>query len=406
MPYRVSFSCIIRATLIVLCTMSSSYAQRGDNRQIQPTPVSAATVQQRSMPVWIEAPGTAAPRNYVSVMPRVAGLLTEVNFKEGQQVKRGQLLATMDDKPYRVLLEQAKGQLIRDGATLAGAKDNLTRYETLLTQDSISAQQVTDQRALTAQLTGTVKADQAAVDTAQLQLGWTRITSPISGIAGMRQVDAGNMVGTSGAIGGGVSALSGTTATSTPIVSIAQVQPVTVLFAVPQNQLPAIQERMRHGASLQVQAWDQRRTALLDTGKVIAVDNQINAATGTVMIKAQFANAQLALFPNQFVNAKLLVNTLDSALTIPAAAIATGTPGSYVYVIDTNNKVKLRTVTVGVTDKDTTTITAGLKAGERVVTDGLDRLRDGASVLIVTPGGKSDGKSGEGHKPKDLKAGK
>jgi multidrug efflux system membrane fusion protein len=388
---------------LLACSISMACAKEGDARPggNSPTPVTAATVQRQSMPVWIEAQGTVAPRNYVSVMPRVAGLLSSVNFREGQSVKAGQLLATLDAKPYRILLEQAQAQTMRDQATLTGAKSDLLRYETLLAQDSIADQQVTTQRALVAQLAGTVAADKAATNNAQLQLDWTRITAPISGITGLRQVDAGNMIGTTGAIGGGVSALSGTATATTPIVTIAQVQPVTVLFAIPQTQLPAVLKRMRSQAALPVQAWDQRRTTQIDTGKVIALDNQINAATGTVMIKAQFQNPRMALFPNQFVNAKLLVDTLDNVLTVPAAAIATGAPGSYVYVIDSSNKVKLRTVSTGVTDKDTTSITAGLKLGERVVTDGLDKLRDGSLVQIVAPStGDASVKSG---KPKAVR---
>ncbi|MCX7192602.1 MAG: efflux RND transporter periplasmic adaptor subunit [Proteobacteria bacterium] len=385
---------------LLACSISIVHAKGGEGGPggNQPVPVIAATVQQQAMPVWIEAQGTAAPRNYVSVMPRVAGQLSTINFREGQPVKAGQILATLDAKPYRVLLEQAQGQAMRDQATLTGAQSDLLRYETLLAQDSISAQQVADQRALVAQWIGTVTADKATTDNAQLQLDYTRITAPISGIAGLRQVDAGNMVGTTGAIGGGNSALSGTAVTSTPIVTIAQVQPITVLFAIPQNQLPGVLERMHTAATLPVQAWDQRRTKQLDAGKVIALDNQINAATGTVMIKAEFPNARMALFPNQFVNVKLLVDTLKSALTVPSAAIATGAPGSYVYVIDGSNKVLMRRVTTGVSNRDATTILAGLKSGERVVTDGLDRLKDGSQVQIVTPAGIQGLKSGAARK--------
>jgi multidrug efflux system membrane fusion protein len=287
---------------------------------------------------------------------------------------------------------------MRDQAQLAGAQSDLARYETLLAQDSIAAQQVANQRTTVAQLAGTVAADKAAADNAALQLEWTRITAPISGIAGLRQVDVGNMVGTTGAIGGGNSALSGTAAASTPIVTIAQVQPVTALFAVPQNQLPQIRERQHH-AVLSVQAWDQRRTTQLDAGKVSAIDNQINSATGTVMIKAEFANSHMALFPNQFVNVRLLVDTLNSALTVPSSAIATGAPGTYVYVIDTADKVSLRKVTVGVSNQGNTTISAGLKAGERVVTDGLDRLRDGSTVKLIAPGTEGASKRGGSRKP-------
>jgi multidrug efflux system membrane fusion protein len=293
-------------------------------------------------------------------------------------------------------LEQAQAQLMRDQAQLAGAQSDLARYETLLAQDSIAAQQVANQRTTVAQLAGTVAADKAAADNAALQLEWTRITAPISGIAGLRQVDVGNMVGTTGAIGGGNSALSGTAAASTPIVTIAQVQPVTALFAVPQNQLPQIREHQHH-AVLTVQAWDQRRTTQLDAGKVSAIDNQINSATGTVMIKAEFANSHMTLFPNQFVNVRLLVDTLKSALTVPSSAIATGTPGTYVYVIDNTEKVSMRKVTAGVTNQGNTTISSGLQAGERVVIDGLDRLRDGSTVKLIAQG--TEGASKRSRKP-------
>ena len=351
----------------------------------QPIPVTAATVQQQSMPVWIEAQGTVLPLNYVNVMPRVASLLQSVNFREGQTVKAGQLLATLDPQPYRVLLEQAKAQTMRDQAQLAGAQADLKRYETLLAQDSISEQQVVDQRATVAQLAATVAADKAAQDNAQLQLDWTRITSPIPGIVGLRQVSIGNMVGTTGAIGGGNSALSGTAANSMPIVTVAEIQPIAALFPIAQTQLPAVLERMHSGAAMTVEAWDQRRNAMIDSGHVIAMDNQINSATGTAMLKAEFPNTRRMLFPNQFVNIRLLVNTIKGAIVVPSSAVATGAPGTYVYVIDSNNKVALRKVTTGTTNQDYTAVSSGLKVGERVVTDGLDRLRDGSQVQVVTP---------------------
>ena len=383
----------------MLCTLTPVHAKDGGGKPVPPVPVAAATAQQQSMPVWIEAQGTIAPLNYVNVMPRVAGLLQSINFREGQPVKAGQLLATLDPKPYQVLLEQAKAQTMRDQAQLGGAQSDLLRYETLLVQDSIAAQQVADQRAVVAQLKGTVAADKAAQDNAQLQLDWTRITAPISGIAGLRQVSIGNMVGTAGAIGGGNNALSGTSGVSTPIVTIAQVQPITALFAIAQVQLPGLLERMHGAAVLPVEAWNQRRTAVLDTGKVIAIDNQINSATGTVMIKAEFSNPRLSLFPNQFVNVRLLVDTLKGAVTVPTAAIATGAPGSYVYVIDSTDKVALRKVITGVSNQNYTTISSGLKTGERVVTDGLDRLRDGSQVQIVTPSAAAPASRSGARKP-------
>lgn len=396
------------AISLVLATSIHTFAKEGESTAgatPPPIPVTATTVQQQAMPVWIDVQGTVIPLNYVNVMPRVAGLLQSVNFREGQAVKAGQVLATIDPQPFRIQVEQAQAQLMRDQAQLAGAQADLERYETLLAQDSIAVQQVVDQRATVAQLKGTVAADKAAVDNAQLQLDWTRITSPGSGIAGLRQVDVGNMVGTTGAIGGGASVLTGTASASTPIVTIAQVQPITATFAIAQNQLPAVLGRMR-SATLPVQAWDQRRTALLDTGKVIAVDNLINAATGTVMVKAQFANARMTLFPNQFVNVRLLVDTLEQAIVVPSAAIATGASGSYVYVVDSSDKVSVRPVTTGASNQDYTAISSGLQPGERVVTDGLDRLRSGSKVQVVAQyPGAAAGTGGAGKPMKDEKAG-
>ncbi|HUW75079.1 MAG TPA: efflux RND transporter periplasmic adaptor subunit [Gallionella sp.] len=377
--------------ILALVTLLPTYAKNTEKHPgaDAPIPVTATTVEKQSMPVWLDAQGTVTPRNYVNVMPRVAGLLESINFKEGQPVRAGQLLDTIDPRPYRIQLEQAQAQLAKDRAQLDGAQSDLVRYETLLKQESIAEQQVTDQRALVAQLAGTIAMDKAAVDNAGLQLDWTRITAPSSGIAGLRQVDAGNMVGTSGAIGGGTSALSGTVPASTPIVTIAQVQPVSVTFAIAQTQLPAILERMRAKADLPVQAWDQRRKSLLDSGKIIAADNQINTATGTVMLKSEFPNSKMALFPNQFVNVRLLIDTLKDAVVVPSAAIAIGAPGSYVYVIDSTDKVAVRKVTTSASNLDYTAITSGLKVGERVVTDGLDRLREGSMVKIVAEYGVS-----------------
>ncbi len=361
----------------------------GPGANLPPVPITEAVAKQQPMPVWIDVQGTVIPITYVNVMPRVAGLLKSVDFREGQAVKEGQVLATIDPRPFQIQVNQAKAQLLRDDAQLSGAQSDLERYETLLSQDSIAVQQVVDQRATVAQLKGTVASDRAALENAQLQLDWTRITAPRPGIVGLRQVDVGNMVGTTGAIGGGGGALSGTTSTSPPLVTLAQVQPITATFAITQNQLPAVLERMR-SAKLPVQAWDQRRAKLLDSGTVVAVDNQINAATGTVMIKAQFANSRMTLFPNQFVNVRLLVDTLASAVVIPSAAIASGASGTYVYVIDNANKVSVRLVSSGVTNQDYTVISTGLQAGERVVTDGLDRLRAGSTIQVVAQYGSGN----------------
>ena len=350
-----------------------------------PIPVTAAIARVQAVPVWISALGTVTPRSYVNVMPRVAGLLQSVNYREGQMVKAGQLLAQIDPRPLQIAMEQAQGVLLRDQAQLDGAKRNLASYQTLLAQDSIARQQVDDQQALVAQYAATVAADRAALDNAKLQLSYTRIVAPVSGLAGLRPVDAGNMVNTSGAIGTGTQAASGSSTTnSTPIVTLAQGQPVTVTFAIPQQQIgPVLQHLVASNAPL-VEAWDARNTARIASGKLLAADNQINTATGTLNLKAEFANQALTLYPNQFVNVRLRVATLTDAVVVPAAAVAVGAPGTYVYVIGADNKATVRKITAGVSDAGLTVITAGLQAGENVVTDGLDRLRAGATVRIVT----------------------
>lgn len=343
-------------------------------------PVTAATARAQNLPVWLNALGTVTPHELVNVMPRVSGLLQSVDYRQGQRVKAGQLLAQIDPQPFRIAVAQASAQLEQTQAQLAGAKRDLTRYERLLRQDSISQQQVSDQQATVAQLKATLDANRAALDNARLQLQWTRITAPISGLAGLRPVDAGNMVTTSGAVGtSGSSSGSG----ATPIATLAQVQPIDVTFAIPQQQIGEVVDRLMAGTHLEVQAWDARNTKLLATGKLIAADNQINTATGTLNLRAEFANDKLALFPNQFVNVRLLVRTLPDAVMVPSTAVAVGAPGTYVYVIGAGDKVSLRKVATGASYADMTQIVSGVQPGERVVTDGLDRLRDGREVRVV-----------------------
>ncbi|MES2406353.1 MAG: efflux RND transporter periplasmic adaptor subunit [Pseudomonadota bacterium] len=367
-----------------------------------PTPVTAAVARIQAVPVWLTALGTVTPRSYVNVMPRVTGLLQSVHYQEGQMVKAGQLLAQIDPHPFQIAVEQAKGVTMRDQAQLDGAKLDLVRYQTLQAQDSIAHQQVDDQKALVAQYTATLAADRAALDNARLQLGYTRIIAPVSGLAGFRQVDAGNMVNTSGAIGVSAQTASGTATStnSTPIVTLAQVQPVTVTFAIPQQQIADVLMHLHTGKTPLVEAWDARNSQQLAMGKLLAADNQISTTTGTLNLKAEFANQKLTLYPNQFVNVRLRVATLDKAVVVPSSAVAVGAPGTFVYVIGTDNKVAIRKITPGVSDAGQTVITSGLQAGEKVVTDGLDRLRAGASVRIVTARtGKVDAmpaKSGHG----------
>ncbi|NNM82065.1 MAG: efflux RND transporter periplasmic adaptor subunit [Burkholderiales bacterium] len=383
-PGRCRAAARIGFLTILLFTTLPSEAAKPAHRAI---PVTAATAAKKPMPVWVEALGTVLPKRYVNLMPRVAGLLQSINFREGEKVRAGQVVATIDPRPFRIQVDQAQGQLDRDAAQLSGAQSDLSRYETLLTQDSISAQQVFDQRALVSQLKGTVDLDRAALANARLQLEWTRVVSPVSGIAGLRQVDAGNMVGTNGTIGGGLTALGGTATATPPLVTIATIEPIQVTFPVTQRDLPGVLDRYRSHAELPVEAWNQGRTILLDRGKVVAIDNQIGVSTGTVTVKAEFLNHRQRLFPNQFVNVRLLLQTIGSAVVVPSAAVATGAPGSYVYVIGRDEKVSVRKVIAGVSDSGMTEITAGLAPGERVVTDGLDELREGIQVEVVTQGG-------------------
>lgn len=346
-------------------------------------PVTAAVAQVQDMPVWLTALGTVTPHRLVNVMPRVSGLLQSIDYEQGQKVRAGQLLAQIDPRPFRIAVEQAQAQLEQAQAQLAGAQGDLARYEVLVKQEGVSEQQVADQRASVAQLKATVDADRAALDNARLQLAWTRITAPVSGIAGLRTVDAGNMVGTNGVIGGGTSGTSGATGSALPVAVIAQVQPVEVTFALPQQQVGDVLARLASGAALTAQAWDPTNTNMLATGRLTAADNQISTATGTLNMRASFANRDMALFPNAFVNLRLLLRTEAGAIVVPTTAIAVGAPGTYVYVVGAGGKVAMRTVKTGVVFRNLTQIVSGLKPGETVVTDGLDRLREGAQVRVV-----------------------
>jgi multidrug efflux system membrane fusion protein len=283
------------------------------------------------------------------------------------------VLAEIDPAPFQVALEQAEGQYARDKAQLENARVDLARYQTLLKQDSIAQQQVDQQAALVKQLEGTVKIDQAAVDNARLQLSYTRISAPIGGRLGLRQVDAGNMVHSSDANG---------------LVVITQVQPIGVIFTIPQDVLPQVLTRMRSGEKLPVEAWDRDQKQMLDRGTLISTDNQIDVTTGTVKLKAEMPNPQYKLFPNQFVNVRMVVNTLHGVVVVPSAAIQRNTQGAFVWVVRDDSTVTQRPVATGPTEGQDTAIESGVKAGERVVTDGVDRIREGAKVDVIVPGAK------------------
>jgi membrane fusion protein, multidrug efflux system len=348
--------------------------------------VGAATVGLNNVPVVVNALGTVTPIATVTVQSQISGYLTQVPFKEGQMVQKGDLLAQVDDRPYVVLKAQYEGQLHTAQAQLSQAQHDLARYQTLAKQNSIAQQQADDQMFLVQQYEGTVKQDQALIDAQALNIEYCHITSPVTGRIGLRLVDPGNYIQSDNTTG---------------IAVVTELQPITVIFAIPQDQLPEIMPQVYAGTKLQVTAFDRANVKQLALGYVFAVDSQINTTTGTVNVRAQFDNTDNALFPNQFVNVQLLVKTLKNAVTLPTAAIQRGSPGSsasgalgtFVYVINANGTVSVIPITVGptFTDANGTSMTAvmtGLSAGARVVTDGGDRLREGMRVNITTLDGK------------------
>jgi multidrug efflux system membrane fusion protein len=341
----------------------------GDPSRIQP--VSVAAAKTGDVNITQTALGTVTALRTATVRPRVEGLLQSVQFTEGQVVKAGEVLAQIDPVPLQVALAQAEGNLARDAASLNNARLDLERYRTLLAQDSIATQQVDQQASTVKQLEGTVKVDQAQVDNAKLQLSYTRITAPIGGRLGLRLVDPGNMVRTSDTTG---------------IAVITQVDPITVLFTIPQDSLPRVLARLQKGDKPSVQAWDREQKAMLAAGSLLTTDNQIDVATGTVKLKAQFANGENKLFPNQFVNVRMVVDTVRDTIVIPSAGLQRDNQGPIVYTVKEDSTVAVRRVKVGPVDGELTSIESGLQAGERVVVDGVDRIREGAKVEVVEPG--------------------
>ena len=328
--------------------------------------VGDAVVRKADLPVIIDALGTVVSATTVTLRAQVSGLLTHVLFTEGQMVQKGQLLAQIDARPYEQALMQAEGTRRRDEAQLENARLTLERYRTLLSQDSIARQDVDTQAALVKQIEGTVRTDKAQEGTARLNLGYTRITAPASGRIGLRAVDAGNTVTPGDAAG---------------IATITQLAPIDVQFAVPQDRVADVRSAQNDAAVLEVTALDRTRQATLGTGKFSTLDNLVDTTTGTVKAKARFDNAKGALFPNQFVNVQLLLRNVP-ALVVPVTAVRTGANGDYVYVINDDRKVSLRKVKRGLATVGLMAITEGLKEGERVVTEGGDRLQDGMTVQV------------------------
>jgi len=330
----------------------------------QVQPVSVGVVRRQDMRVMVHAIGTMSARATAVVRAKVGGELTALHFKEGQQVKAGQLLAQIDPRSYQAALGQVQGTLQRDQALLRNAQLDWQRYKELLAQDSIATQQVDTQAALVRQLEGTVAAGQAQLDAARLQLGYTRITAPISGRLGLRQADRGNMVGPADTNG---------------IVTINLVQPIDAAFAVPEAHLASIQQRLAEGAELPVELWDREQKRRLARGRLSALDNAIDPNTGTIKVKASFANDDGVLFPNQFVNVRLQLNRLPNALTVPGTAVQ----NNAVYLVQPDGTVTQRRIRVGVTDGDRVSVEGDLQDGDQVVTDGIDRLREGAKVAVI-----------------------
>ncbi len=328
-------------------------------------PVGVAAAVKGDIPVVIRALGTVTPLATVNVKTQITGQLVEVHLKEGQMVKEGELLAVVDPRPYQVALQQAQGQLQRDEALLKNAQIDLERYKKLVAQDSIARQQLDTQAALVRQYEAALVINQALVDAARLNVTYTKIVAPLTGRIGLRQVDKGNYV---------------TMGDATSICVIIQVQPISVVFTIPEDSLPAVRKRLRSGAALEVRALDRAQKVELGVGRLDTSDNQIDATTGTVKLRALFENPDENLFPNQFVNIRLLVETVKDATVVPSAAIQRGQPGTFVYLVKADDTVEIRVVDLGVTDGERVAVTKGLQLGDVVVVDGTDRLRNGAKI--------------------------
>jgi membrane fusion protein, multidrug efflux system len=352
----------------------ASQPQSGRSGQLgAPIPVGVATAQTGDMPVTLSGLGTVTPLAVITVQTQISGYLMSVNFHEGQHVKKGDFLAQIDPRPYQVALEQDEAQLAKDQASLRGAEIDLKRYNTLASQNSIAIQTRDDQVYTVAQDKAQVQVDQALVDTQKLNLVYCHIISPVTGRVGLRQVDPGNYV----------------TPTNLPsgIVVVTQLQPISVIFTLPEDSLPEVLKQYHAGVTLETTAYDRTGATKIATGKLETIDNQIDTTTGMVKLRAIFDNTDESLFPNQFVNVKLLVNTLHNTVLVPSSAIERGAPGTFVYLVKPNRTVAVQKVKLGPGDGQKVAILSGLQPGDRVVDDGADRLKDGAKISIAPPPG-------------------
>jgi len=350
-------------------------------------PVQVATATQQTVPHFLNGLGTVTATNTATVRSRVDGPLIAIHFQEGQQVSAGTLLAEIDPSSFKVALAQAQGQLAKDQASLNNARRDLTRYQQLAKTQVASRQELDAQQALVSELTGTVAASQASVASAQLQLDWSRITAPISGRVGLRQIDVGNQVSSSDAI-----------------VIITQTDPIDVVFTLPESDIGTVVKAQATEPALPVEVWDRTNKQQLGQGTLLSLDNQIDPTTATIKLKARFANKEGLLFPNQFVNTRMQVATQQDAIVIPAAALQMGSEGHFVWSVSPDNKVSKQLVTPGIQSSKSVVIQTGLTAGDRVVTDGLDRLTDGAQVEIVTPADASATAPSTARKPRGAQA--
>jgi multidrug efflux system membrane fusion protein len=331
-------------------------------------PVGVAKVDTGDMRVVLTGLGTVTPMATITVQTQISGQLMYVGFREGQMVRKGDLLAQIDPRPYEISLQQAEGTLAHDTGLLEQARSDLARYMTLSKKNSIAQQTVTDQEFLVQQDQGTVTEDQASVASSKLNLIYCRITSPVTGRVGLRLVDPGNYVQTS---------------SSTGLVVVTQLQPISVIFVLPEDNIPAVAQEMNAGTALAVGAYDRTDATLIESGSLMTIDNTVDTTTGTVKLRASFPNTDSTLFPNQFVNARLLLKTLDHVTRVPTAAVQHGAPGIFVYLVKGDGTVGVQVIKTGVTDGDDVEVTDGLKPGDTVVVDGADRLKDGAKVRVT-----------------------
>jgi multidrug efflux system membrane fusion protein len=350
-------------------------------------PVGVAAVANGDIDITLNALGTVTPLRNVTVSAQIAGNLLNVNFKEGQMVKQGDLLADIDPRPYQAQLTQFEGALARDEALLANSRIDLDRYTTLFAQDSIAKQQLDSQKSLVHQYEGTVKSDQGQIENAKVSLSYTKITAPVGGRVGLRQIDPGNNVQNGGTI-----------------VTITQLAPIDVVFTIPEDNLPPVLKKMHAGDKLQTDAYDRAGTTKLATGALASLDNQVDVTNGTVKAKAEFENADEGLFPNQFVNIRLLLDVMKNAIVIPTSALERGSGGLFVYVVQPDHTVQVRNIKTGPTQGEKVAVTDGLKVGETVVTSGADRLRDGSKVELPGEEPQPAAKQGDAQKRQSNRA--